>query len=167
MISTCDLVAERIALGEPLDDVAEHAATCARCRRLAGLPRALGGARRDVDPGLGFSARITAGAQHRIVVRRRQRVAMSVASVVAVAAVAVVVVTREPSGGAVSIDVPQLPAAAPAQHDPWKEPHALDPDVVTLVHYAQVDRAMHVHAHWNRIERPLAPYRALVAGVSP
>ena len=65
MSSTCDRVAERIALGEPLDDVSEHAATCERCRRLVALPVELGATHREADPGLGFSARMTAGAQHR------------------------------------------------------------------------------------------------------
>ena len=73
MKSPCDIVAERIALGEPLGDQAEHAAACASCRTLAALPTEIGAMRTEADPGLGFSARMTAGAQHRITIRRRRR----------------------------------------------------------------------------------------------
>ena len=73
MSSTCDIVAERVALGEPLGDAADHAASCERCKRLVALPVELGAMHREAEPGMGFSARMTAGAQHRIVVRRRRR----------------------------------------------------------------------------------------------
>jgi hypothetical protein len=166
MITNCDLVAERIALGDPLAELAEHAATCARCRRVAALPGALGASRRRADPGLGFSARITAGAQQRLVVRRRRRVAVGLAGVVAAAAAVVVVVTHQPEPQAVAIDIPQLPqpAVAPAQDRVHRE---IDPDVKALVHLAHVDRASRVAAHWGRIEKPLAPYKALLEGVKP
>jgi len=80
MKEVCDTVAERIALGEPLGDAAEHAATCARCRRLAALGTELGATHSEADPGIGFAARVTAGAQKRIVVRRRRRIAATLAA---------------------------------------------------------------------------------------
>ena len=166
MISNCDLVAERIALGDPLAELAEHAATCARCRRLAALPGALGASHRSADPGLGFSSRITAGAQQRLVVRRRRRVAAGLAGVVVAAAAVVVVVTHQPAAETVAIDIPQLPQPAIAPV-PDRVHQEIDPEVKALVHLAHVDRASRVSAHWGRIEKPLAPYRALLEGVKP
>jgi hypothetical protein len=173
MISSCDLVAERVALGEPLGDLAEHAASCPRCRRLAALPTELAGSHRDSDPGLGFSARITAGAQHRLVVRRRTRLAAGFGGVVAAAAVVIVVAMRPASDSSVANGVPQLPAAhALETHtnpDPWDNPSqdSLDEDVQSLVHFARVERAGHASAHWDRIESPLAPYRELLKEEEP
>ena len=68
MMSPCDLVSERIALGEPLAELDEHVSSCTRCQRLVAMPAQLGATRHSVDPGLGFSARMTVGAQHRLVV---------------------------------------------------------------------------------------------------
>src|SRR5690606_16773083 len=106
MSSTCDQVAERVALGEPLGEVGEHAATCERCKRLVALPVELGAVHRDVDPGLGFSARMTAGAQHRILVRRRRRIAAMSAAAVAATALGVFVMMREPDRASVATNPP-------------------------------------------------------------
>jgi hypothetical protein len=172
MSSTCDLVAERVALGEPLGDAAEHAATCERCRRLAALPTELGATHREVDPGLGFAARMTAGAQQRIVVRRRRRVAGGLAAAVAMTTVGVVVLTREPANDQVAERPAPAPTPAPAteqQKDPWQtddDAAAVDEDVRALVRLADTGRARTVSASWARISKPLAPYRALLRGVS-
>ena len=93
-MSECDVVVERTALGEPLGDLAEHAATCERCQRLATLPGELAAVPREVDPGVGFTARMTVGAQHVLAARRRRRVVAGIAAATAVAAGAVFVVTR-------------------------------------------------------------------------
>ena len=170
-MTTCDTVAERIALGEPLGDLAEHAASCARCRGLVALPAELGALRHESDPGLGFTARLTSGAQHRLAVRRRRRVALGLAGAVAAAVLAVFMFARQPDEGPVAITLPQLPQpAAITSHtpDPWKDPapDAIDPDARALLHMAHAARAHH-RAHWSRIEKPLAPYRELLEGVSP
>ena len=55
MTSQCDSVAERIALGEPLDDLATHVASCTRCQRVVEMPGRLGATRHAIDPGLGFA----------------------------------------------------------------------------------------------------------------
>ena len=169
----CDQVAERVALGEALDDLAEHAATCARCKRVIALPVELATSKRDVDPGMGFAARITAGAQHRLVVRRQRRIAVGAAISVAAAAAIAVVVARpadEPSyASAFTLPTPQHQAVQPAQHhkkDPWKHDD-VDDDVRALVRLANVDRASHLSARWGRIEKPLAPYRAVLKGTQP
>lgn len=166
MKTNCDLVAERVALGEPLGDQAEHAATCARCRRLAVLPAELAATHHDVDPGIGFAARMTAGAQHRVAVRHRRRIAVGLAAAVAATTLGVFVVTREPEQVAVTPPVEHHDQPATNPHDPWK-PGELDPDVKALVHLANVERSSHLSAHWARIEKPLAPYRALLKGTPP
>ena len=173
MSSTCEIVAERIALGEPLGDAGEHAATCERCRRLVALPVELGVTHREVDPGLGFSARMTAGAQHRIVVRRRRRIAGMAAAAVAVATLGVFAFTREPA-----VESQPEIAAAPQQpsptqaggaRDPWdtsEQPDEVDEDLRALVQLADTDRASRISADWGDITSPVAPYRALLRGVS-
>ena len=168
MNPTCNLVAERVALGEPLDELADHAASCARCRRVVALPAELGATHRDADPGIGFAARVTAGAQQRIAVRRRRRVAVGLAAAVAAGALGVFVVTREPAPQvAVTPAREPAPATEPKPHDPGHEPGNLDDDVAALVHLANIDHARHLSADWKSIAKPLAPYRALVKGVTP
>ncbi|MDB4955894.1 MAG: hypothetical protein JWO36_3463 [Myxococcales bacterium] len=174
MKSPCDIVADRVALGEPLGDLADHAASCASCRRIAALPTDLASTRVEADPGLGFSARMTAGAQQRITVRRRRRIAMTLAATVAAGVLGVVVVTRDPETPMVSVNPPREPTPTtqpkdPKDHeDPWKDPkhdNAGDEDVKALLRLANVERSSHWAARWKRIERPLAPYRALVKGL--
>jgi hypothetical protein len=174
----CDLVAERVALGEPLGELAEHAETCASCRRLAALPTELGAMRREAEPGLGFSSRMTAGAQHRIVVRRRRRIAVGLATAVAAGTLGIFVVTRSPHGTEVAVqpgptNTPQ-PATDTQKHldkDPWNADDArdddADDDVQALLGLANVEESSHVSANWNHITKPLAPYRALVKGIEP
>jgi len=60
-LSVCDQVAERVALGEPLGDLTEHAEGCASCKNLIAMSSKLGATRHAVDPGLGFTARMTVG----------------------------------------------------------------------------------------------------------
>jgi hypothetical protein len=169
MKEVCDTVAERVALGEPLGDAAEHAATCPRCRRLAALPTELGATHSEADPGIGFAARVTAGAQKRIVVRRRRRIAATLAAGIAATTVGVVLFTRD--GAAVidqSAQTPQ-PAAELQQKkgsDDVPAP-AVDEDVKFLVKMARADQNAHASARWSRIRKPLAPYKHLVKGVTP
>jgi hypothetical protein len=173
MKTLCDTVAERIALGEPLGDLADHAASCASCRRIAALPTELGEAHREADPGLGFSARMTAGAQQRITVRRRRRIAATLAATVATGVLGVFVVTREPKTPTVAETPTHQPAPAPAtdpkdHKDPWQNPKQdnADDDVKALLRMASIETSHHhFKARWKDIERPLAPYRALVQGL--
>jgi hypothetical protein len=125
----------------------------------------------EADPGLGFAARMTAGAQQRIVVRRRRRVAGAALAAVAATTVGVFFLTRDPERPA-----PLQPAAADHDktdpRDPWqgdaRESEASDDDDArALLELANTDKSRHSSAHWKRIEKPLAPYRALVQGVEP
>ena len=177
MTPMCDQVAERVALGEPLGELAGHAETCTSCRRLAALPVELGSMRREADPGLGFSARMTAGAQHRIVVPRRRRIAAGVATAIAAGTLGVLLVTRHEPASQVAqqpaTSTHQQPATAeqpkPAQPDPWADQNdqAADDDVAALMQLADTDRTMQASANWKEITQPLAPYRALVKGIEP
>ncbi|NVB78002.1 MAG: hypothetical protein HOV81_06360 [Kofleriaceae bacterium] len=170
----CDLVAERVALGEPLGDVAEHAASCPRCRAIAALPTEIGAVHREADPGIGFTARMTAGAQHRFAARRRRRIAAGMATAVAATTLGVFFVTRSPQTGAIE---PPIPPTTPATatnppNDPWnpdqERPSAADDDdLASLVYFADTDRAAAQTANWKEIAKPLRPYRAVVEGVEP
>ena len=176
---TCEVVAERVALGEPLGDAADHAASCARCRRIVALPAELGVVHREIDPGAGFSSRMTAGAQHRVVVRRRRRIAVGLAAAVAASSFGVYAVTRDnttPAEQNAAIVPPThpLPPAAGGAHDPndpWgdRDPAdiAANDDLRELARWSDTKRAMKPSAQWRRIERSLAPYEALVEGVEP
>ncbi|HEY3803390.1 MAG TPA: hypothetical protein VGL61_12315 [Kofleriaceae bacterium] len=171
---TCELVAERIALGEPLAELDAHARSCERCKRVLELPAKLGATGHAADPGIGFSSRVTAGAQHRIVVRRRRRIATLSALSVAAAAVMTLVVMHKsgtpagPTAAATDKSEKTKPAVAPREHDPWQPRQVeVDPDVRALVHLADKGRDFHVSADWGRIEKPLRPYKAVLEGKEP
>lgn len=158
--SPCEAVAERLALGEPLEPLAAHVASCAGCTRLVEMPRRIGAARHEIDPGLGFSARMTVGAQHRIAVRRRRRVAAGLAATMAAGALGVVVLTREPDPPMrAAVSLPEQPAEPPppAPGDPG--------DLQVLVNLADTERSLRLSADWKALERPLRGYERLVEEV--
>jgi hypothetical protein len=161
----CDIITERVALGEPLAEHEAHARDCARCKRLVALPVEIGAAE-PADPGAGFSARIIVGAQRRLVARKRARVGVGAVAAAATVAFGVFAVTREPDRAEPPPPSIKQPAAEQMQVPPPSSEHG-DADVRELVKLADVDRSSHVSAHWARIEKPLAPYRALVKGVTP
>jgi hypothetical protein len=155
----CDSVAERIALGEPLAELDAHVAECERCRRIVAMPAQLGGTRHSVDPGLGFSARMTIGAQQRLVVRRRRRIAAGLAATVAAGMIGVFAFTREDAVAPQPVQ-PAVEAQLPAE-----EPVALDDgELAALVELADTKKSRRLSAHWSRIYKPLAPYKKLVEG---
>jgi hypothetical protein len=160
MTSQCDAVAERLALGDSLDPLAEHVAGCAGCKRLVEMPRRIGAARQEIDPGLGFSARMTLGAQHRIAVRRRRRVAAGLAATVAAGAFGVFVFTRTPDAPAPAISPP--PALA---EEPRPAPRDEASDVEALVNLVDTERSARLSANWRKVEEPLGAYRKLVEAV--
>ncbi|HET7506275.1 MAG TPA: hypothetical protein VFK02_34890 [Kofleriaceae bacterium] len=161
----CDQVAERVALGESLGELAEHVESCTSCRGLVAMSSKLGAVHHAVDPGLGFTARMTVGAQHRLVVRRRRRVALGLAATVATGAFGVFVVTRGDPAPPVALRMPQQPQPPPEQ--PEQPVSAGEDDLAALVQLADVDRARRVSARWSDIKKPLAPYKALLKGVTP
>jgi hypothetical protein len=165
--SVCDQVAERVALGEPFGELAEHVEGCASCKDLIAMSSKLGAARHAVDPGLGFTARMTVGAQHRIAARRRQRLAVGLAATVVSGAFGVFIVTHTPSAPPVVAPAPQI--KLPPTNDPWDSEKETPPaeadedsDLAMLVDYSDVERSARVSANWKHITRPLAAYKRLV-----
>lgn len=164
--SMCDRVTERLALGEPLGDLSEHVSSCSSCQGLVAVSGRLGATHHAVDPGLGFSARMTVGAQHRLGVRRRRRLAAGLAATVATGMFGVFLVahTSEPSPREPALARPPSP---PAPDKLQPDPAASDDDLAALVQLADVDRASRLSARWSHIEKPLAPYKKLLKGVLP
>jgi hypothetical protein len=159
--SLCDDVAERVALGEPLGELAEHTATCARCQGLVAVSSQLSATRHAVDPGLGFTARMTVGAQHRIAARRRQRLAAGLAATVASGAFGVFLMTRSPDSPPTAAIAPPVNENQPAPDEQPTTPE--DDELAALVELADVERSAHLSARWRHIKRPLAPYQKLIS----
>lgn len=163
--TTCESVAERIALGEAIGELADHVATCERCQRVVELSTQLGATRTPIDPGLGFSARMTAGAQQRIVTRRHRRIATGVIAGMAASVAVVFLVTRDPglktSSVAVEHPTPTHETSPPPNPDPTP---TADADLAALVRWSDTKRSRRLSAHWAKIQRPLAPYRDLING---
>jgi hypothetical protein len=169
-LTLCDQVTERVALGEALGELTEHAATCPSCQRFVAASSRLGATRHDVDPGLGFSARMTVGAQHRIAVRRRRRLAAGLAATVATGAFGVFIMTRTPAEPGLPPTHPEVAVPNPPAHEPTRKdepPTTADADLAALVQLADVDRSSRLSAEWAHIKKPLAPYKKLIKGVTP
>jgi hypothetical protein len=163
MQSVCDQVAERVALGEPFGELAEHVEGCASCQDLVAMSSKLGATRHAVDPGLGFTARMTVGAQHRLAARRRQRLAAGLAATVVSGAFGVFIVTRTPEVSRPALVSPQLQTRpSPDPREDESPPTDEDADLAMLVDYADVERSSRVSANWKHITKPLAPYKRLV-----
>ena len=169
--SLCDLVAERVALGEALAELSEHVSSCESCQGLVAVSNKLGGTHHAVDPGLGFSARMTVGAQHLLGVRRRRRFAAGLAATVATGMFGVFVVARSPESTAPAPTDPTIarPTPAPTEQDLRKDAaeEPADADLAALVDLADTERSSHLSAHWGHIKKPLSPYKKLLKGVVP
>jgi hypothetical protein len=127
----------------------------------------LGAVHHAVDPGLGFTARMTVGAQHRIAIRGRRKLAAGLAAAVASGAFGVFVVTRSPDEPSriASHDPPTLAPPRPERDQPPVA--AEDDELAALAQLADVDRASRLSARWSHIKKPLAPYKKLIKGVTP
>jgi hypothetical protein len=165
-LRVCDQVAERVALGEPLGEMGEHVEGCTGCKNLIATSSKLGATRHAVDPGLGFTARMTVGAQHRIAARRRQRLAVGLAATVVSGAFGVFLVTRpsEPvkQEQEQALKLPTPPSPTPERQEEEPPPATEDDDLALLVQLADVERNSQLSANWRDITRPLAPYKRLV-----
>jgi hypothetical protein len=184
MMSPCDLVAERLALGESLGaDGDAHVAACPACTRLARLPALVASTAREPEPGPGFSSRMQVGARAELTARRRTRIASVTLAAAAAVLVGGVFVTRhnrtsELPGTVSRVDEP-FPISLPGEHrdtsrhdrDHQPQPQPAQPAVsddhlaAHLVHVADIDGALAPHAPWRRIEAPLAPYKSLLVHV--
>ncbi len=172
MSDLCESVTERIALSEPLNELRDHVATCSRCERTVAMPSRIAAATERPDPGLGFAARMTIGAQHKLVGRRRQRIAATAGASVAAAAFAVFALTRSTTPEPEPENKPaletKLPAPVADRNDKLEKPVLVDnPELVQLVNLSDTKRASRESARWSRIRKPLRPYIQLVKGVTP
>jgi hypothetical protein len=155
----CEDVAERVALGEPLGELAGHAASCGECRSITAVADKLAATHHAIDPGLGFSARMTIGAQQLLAVRRRRRMAMSLAGLTCAGAFGVFVMTRAPKEPEVALG----PVDGPQHRQLLETPQPVaDQDARMLIELADTRRASRASAAWGRIEKPLRPYMRLV-----
>jgi hypothetical protein len=172
-MSPCDVVTERLALGEPLADVEAHVATCPACSRVIALPRLVAAAAHAAEPRAGFAVRTAAGARTKLAVRRRNRIIMNTTGALAAAA-ALVLVLRAPDEGAGFGAVPGA-YRAPTQPTPVADntdgdvleaptPGTLtDGDVgAELARISDFDRALAPSPAWDTAEAPLAAYRLIV-----
>lgn len=165
--SLCDRVAEQVALGEPLAELSEHVSSCASCQGLVAVSDKLGATHHAVDPGLGFSARMTVGAQHLLGVRRRRRFAAGLAATVATGMFGVFVVARSPDAPS-PVDNKQIaPPTTPTPENKDTPPEFGDADLAALLDLADTERSSHLSARWGHIKKPLAPYKKLLKGVVP
>jgi hypothetical protein len=179
MSNVCDQFAEAVVTGDAVETFAPHVATCERCQQTQRAAAALqqtataGQLRASApDPGLGFTARITVGAQHRVVQRRRNRYIMTGAGGLAAAAAltALVISQRTP---AAPVAQPAITAPAPTQPAPM-EPAPADALAIedrdnlrALVRWQatadawQQDR-LPTAARWRRTIKPVAAYQTIV-----
>jgi hypothetical protein len=182
MMSPCDSVTERLALGEPLgaDDDA-HVAACPACARLIRLPGLVAATAREAEPGPGFSSCMQVGARAELGARRRARIASVTLAAAAAVLLGGVFVTRhnraENQSTAIDPFTERQPINLPGEHrdTPSHDPHdrarpahqpATDDHLAAhLVRLADLDGALAPQAPWRRIEAPLAPYRSLLVHV--
>ena len=168
MMSPCDQVTERIALGEPLADVEAHVATCPACSRLVSLPGLVAASAHAAEPNPGFAVRTAAGARQKLVTRRRRRIATN--AVAALAAVALGIwavqdpVDRPLMQRPAAMDLPSQPQPVSSSEDQAPEEiRVTDEDLGTeLVRISDPDRVMRPSRQWREAEAPLAPYRFVV-----
>ena len=165
MNAPCETVTERIALGEPLGELRDHVASCARCERVLRMPERIAAATERPDPGLGFAARMTIGAQNKLIVRRRRRVAATAGASVATAALAVFVLTRSatPTEPTLEPSVAKNPPVVEIE----KPIAATEDDLGYLIKISDIKRSARESASWGEIRKPLRPYIQLVKGVAP
>ncbi len=190
----CDVVAERLALGEPLAELTQHADDCPRCQGLLSVQRALTTTSRgDATPAHGFSSRMTVAANQRLVVRHRRRVAGYAMLSAGVAAMVTFVIVREPDSASPPIAAttperaerpePANPEDRADVPDPWNDPNPAEtPDEVPspepveeLLEHDEDAYALYIlaetagarlSADWESIEdKPMRAYQRLLEQV--
>lgn len=166
-MSPCDLVTERLALGEPLGDDEAHVATCPACSRLVGLPRLVAAAAHAAEPNPGFAIRAAAGARTKLAVRRRHRIAGNLA--VAAAAVVIAVwavktpVEAPPAIPTTGMTMPPGPLEPVGDNGRDAELVLTDDQLGReLVRISDYDRAVAPSPEWKKAQAPLADYRLIV-----
>lgn len=189
MTPPCDVVAERLALGEPMAELAQHVDDCPRCQGLLSVQRALTtSSRGDATPAHGFASRMTVAANQRLVVRHRRRVAGYAMLSAAAAAMVTFFVVREPdrtSSPIAATDVERPDPETPK--DPWSDPTPANPtetpdevpgpdepveellehdDDAYALHILSETAGARISADWESIEdKPMRAYERLLEQV--
>lgn len=173
MSTVCEQFAEAVVTGDAVESFGSHVAECERCQQTKRAALALQQtAAAAHDPGLGFTARITVGAQQRVVQRRRNRYIMTGAGGLAAAAAltALVISQRAP---APPVAQPATTAPTPTQPEPPapapKDALAIEDrdNLRALVRWQatadawQQDR-LPTAARWRHTIKPVAAYQTIV-----
>jgi hypothetical protein len=173
-MTPCDVVTERLALGEPLADVEAHVATCPACSRLVALPRLVAASAHAAEPHAGFAVRTAAGARTKLAVRRRNRILVNTTGALAAAAIAVLALRTPdaPANPSFQIGAYRAPAPLAPVNDSTgstESPDELAAGELTdddlgaeLARISDFDRAIAPSPAWRTAEAPLAPYRLIV-----
>ncbi len=115
---------------------------------------------RKQTPPLGFDSRILHGAYARLRGRQRRRRLLVTANLALAMAACVVLVRSAVIHPAASEPTPPGMAATPLPAGPDIDgPTA----VADILKYDDIDRDLAVHAHWEKVEEPLAPYAVLLS----
>jgi hypothetical protein len=120
----------------------------------------------EADPGLGFTARMTSGAQHLLVARQRRRIVTAAVSAAAAASLLTFALTRKPDN-ATQTAQPAIETGSNKNPEEVADPGDETDDLRALVRLADTDRSAEYSADWGAIEKPLAPYATVVKGVEP
>jgi hypothetical protein len=165
-MSPCDVVIERLALGEPIGDVEDHVATCPACSRLIALPRLVAASAHAAEPNPGFAIRTAAGARAKLVTRRRNRIATN--AIAAIAAVALGVwALRTPIEPTLQMQgMHTAPSPLEPIHNSDRTPDDLtltDEEIgAELGRISDFDRVLAPSPRWDDAEAPLHGYRLIV-----
>jgi hypothetical protein len=169
MSAPCDIVTERLALGEPLGDAEDHVTTCPACSRLIALPRLVAASAHAAEPHAGFVIRSTTGARTKLVQRRRNRILGN--GIAAAAAIVLAVWAVQSPMGADKKPTPlQGVMVAPTNPMPVGDDAPLDQPVTDdliereLGTISNFDRVIAPSRHWQKVEAPLTGYRFVVEG---
>ncbi len=138
MKNLCEQFADAVVTGEATNHFTVHVNTCARCQGLARTAAALDAATgtgqlraANAEPGLGFTARMTVGAQHRVAQRRRHRYMLTGAGgLAAAAAVTALLISQRAAVTPVqpAANVPSLTPLEPTQPAPVIAPGPAEAD---------------------------------------
>jgi len=166
MTALCNEVAARAAAGEELgEELRGHASVCDECAAILAIPKGLGeisACRAKLEPGPGFTSRVSRSAFRTLDRRRRVRVAGLATAAACACALVVGALTWHLSASSPADRQAELAATAPLA---TAEAPAGEVDAAAAAELASLydlDSALAYHADWNYIQEPLEPVWLLV-----
>ncbi len=162
----CNEVAARTAAGEELgEELRGHVRVCDECSAMLALPKGLreiSACRSKLEPGPGFTSRVSRSAFRTLDRRRRVRIAGMATAAACACAIVVGAFTwhlsRTSSGG-------QQPAVAAGGTVAMGEAPVTEVDTTAvdeLASLTDVDSALAYRADWDYIQEPIAPMWLLI-----